>query len=337
MRRINWILGVLLIAQVVAAVALATTQGHKIVATHGPLLELVSAQVDTIVIADDEHTLKLVKHDDGWHVPARSGFPAPQQKVAQLLSDLQGLQARLPVATSTHARERFQVAKDAFARRITLKQAGERIATVYFGKSAGPGEVYVRRAGSDTIYEVHFGLWSASAVADDWLDPAYLHRQSADLARVELPQMTLLHEANAWQLADVPPGKTTAVKKAADVVSDLTTVAFAAMLGNKQDVAVPAEPAFAYTLVTAGGQQVSYRLYPHATAAKSADEGEGNESAWLLTTSGSDYVFRIEAAQVSRLRDVSRAQLVIDASTQAKGDAGGGADDAPAHDNTAQD
>lgn len=328
MRRINWVLGVLLIAQVVAAVALATTQGREVVATQGALLASNASRADTIVIADDTHQLKLAKRADGWHVSNRSGFPAPRQKVAQLLSSLQGLQARLPVATSSHARERFQVGKQAFARRITLKHDGERLATVYFGQSAGPGQVYARRADSNTIYEVRFKLWSASAQAGDWLDPAFLHQQSADLTRVALPDMTLVHKANAWQLADVAQGKTTAVKKAADAVSKLTMVSYVAMLGKRQGVDVPSGPDFAYTLVTAGGKRIRYRFYRQQDG--SGGGGDADASAWLLTTSGSDYVFRVSATEVSDLRAYSREQLVIEAATLDEQASGGSTDDATA-------
>lgn len=327
MRWMNPILGVVLVAQLAAAVVLATTGGGTGATTSGPLLALADASVDTIVIADGDASVKLVKQDDGWHVAGKSGFPAAEHSVDRLLNDLRSLQTRLPAATSVAARERFQVGKNNFARRITLKDDGNTVATVYFGESAGPGEVYARVAQRNAIYEIRFELWSAKADAGEWLDATYLHRATTELARVELPEITLKHKGNAWQLAQIPGDKTTAVTKTASLVSDLTTLPFETMLGVKQDMNLP-EPVFAYTLVTKSGEQVAYRfrkrMNPHEKessgekAGGSGKQASGSEkgqrrwaATWLVTTSDSAYVLSIDDNLVRQLRHTSRGKLVL--------------------------
>lgn len=312
----NLILGVLLVAQLVVAVVLASTGGGLTATTSGPLLTLEDAGIDTIVIASaEDDRIKLVKQDDGWHVPAEAGFPAAKYQVRNLLDNLKSLQAQLPVATSRQARERFKVGEGQYARRITLKSGGDTIATIYFGESAGPGEVYARVARHDAIYEVNFELWSASTDAGQWLDSTYLHRTTVELARVELPGITLEHKANAWQIVNVPKGKTTDVKKTGGLVSDLTTVAFAAMVGMQQEMQL-SEPEFSYTLVTKDGDKVTYRFRKQPVLAeKGGDKKAGDDNkkspTWLLTTSDSNYVFRINDNEVERLRDFKRSELVM--------------------------
>lgn len=329
MRWMNPILGIVLAAQLILAVMLTAAGGGVSATTGGPLLALDNANVDTIVIAsDDNRSVKLVKSDGGWQVPAKAGFPAVKQQVSSLLADLRSLQTRLPAATSKAARERFQVAKDRFARRITLKSGDNTLATVYFGESAGPGEVYARLASRDAIHEVRFELWSASADAGEWLVSTYLHRKGAKLARVELPEMTLKFQGNAWQIADLAEGQTTQVNKTANLVSDLSTLPFLSVVGVKQDMDLP-EPEFAYTLATKAGEQVTYRFRKRVTPHDKNSNGQqeaGNQKQpgdsgeqqtwgplWLVTTSASEYVFSIDDDPVARLRRAKRSKLVMSA------------------------
>lgn len=327
MKRVNLWLGAALVVQLVLAAVLVTGNDRLTTARPGKrLVDFDPAQVDTLVVeAPGAEPVRIVRREGAWQVPARYGFPADGKKVTGILESLASMQPRLPAATSEQARSRFHVNETGFERRLRLLSGDEEMATLYFGNSAGPGRVFVRRAGADAIYEVRFALWEANTDPAAWLDRDFLQRDPSEISAVSLPDVELRRDGEHWKVAGLDEDLVTDGTRAGTVVSRLTSIRFEDVLGRRADVPVP-DAAYGFTLVAAGGDEVEYRLARHEAAAPADDEEGTDEAAatggdreeeaadqpgdWLLTLSGSDYVFRIADSQARRIREFGRDDLV---------------------------
>ena len=89
--------------------------------THYGLVTLDPANIDHIRIEDeyDNETL-LVKTGEQWLLPELEGLPANPAKVVELLASITAQDNSWPIAQSTTARQRFQVADYHFQRSISL-------------------------------------------------------------------------------------------------------------------------------------------------------------------------------------------------------------------------
>jgi hypothetical protein len=319
----NLLLGAVLVVQLVLASTLIwSEQDFAAAPAKGPLVAFDKDGIDTIVIAADKDTsVTLSKGDDGWEVPARADFPASHGKVDKILTTLAGMKPRLPVATSDDARKRFHVADDSFQRRLSLKKGGDTVATVYFGDSAGPDRVFARLSGKDAIYEVNFGVREAKTDPVFWLDTEYLARSLKDIKRIDMPDVSIVRDGDSWKVASVPDGKTTDVRKASAVVSRVSTLRFDDVLGHSGDVKMP-DATYRVSVTTKDGDKVTYAFAPEKAGAGKADaakKGEKQGPDWLMTASGSDYVFRVGADTVKRLREYGPDKLVKAADKKAGG------------------
>ena len=84
------------------------------------------AEVTKLGIRDDlDGEAQLARVGERWLLPALHNLPADPEKVATLLDGLLSANDSWPVAHSSPARQRFQVADYLFQRRITLSFGDE--------------------------------------------------------------------------------------------------------------------------------------------------------------------------------------------------------------------
>lgn len=264
MQRVTIALGAVLAAQLVLAGVLHSGVlggAQTAPAAAGSLAEYEPDSVDAIRITGaDGGTLRIERGETGWRLPGSDGFPAGSSRVERLLRGLNGLDARLPVARTAAARERFRVGAERFERRVELLSGDETLATVLFGGSAGTGRVYARAAGRDTIHEVEFPLWHASAKPQKWYDSDVAAVDPASVRQAELPGFVLRRtEGKTWKLVDGEQAPSmTDPAKALRLVRRLAQPKI-------EDVtrAEPPDgnPVFAYTLTTKEGEEIRYRYF----------------------------------------------------------------------------
>ncbi len=156
----------LLVAQLVI-LALLTLGGDE----EGAAVNLLSfdpVQVTALEIEDvDGNLVNLARVDGEWRL---GELPADQDKINEVIESLAGGAANWPVATSENSQVRFEVAEDAFQRRIQFDGETGELATLYLGSSPGFRRIHARASGEQAIFSIDFGVHQLPVEASDWLD-----------------------------------------------------------------------------------------------------------------------------------------------------------------------
>ncbi len=162
--------------------------------------------VDGIVIEESkDKTLTLKKEDGRWSVDSGesgSAIPVDGEKVDKLLEKLAELRAPWPVATTTAARERFEVGDENRQRHLLLQAGGKIAAELLLGTSPGFRRLHVRIPGADEIYEVDLTHFELATSVDEWLDRAVLAADGAVSAVARDGQWRLARSDDGWMLDD---------------------------------------------------------------------------------------------------------------------------------------
>lgn len=165
--------------------ALATALVPASVAERGTRLRVTGNSGDSV---------ELVLHGDGWRLAA-GDLPVAPGRVQDLLDAL-GAAPGWPVARSTAAQERFEVAANGFERRIELLEGEENLATVYLGTAPGFRRVHARAASGEAIYSLAFNAHDAPAEASGWLDQSLAAVSGATTLRWS--GLVLRHGEQGW-------------------------------------------------------------------------------------------------------------------------------------------
>ncbi|MDX1804688.1 MAG: DUF4340 domain-containing protein [Alcanivorax sp.] len=304
MRRFNAILTALLALQLILVAVVFGSRSQAGNADNGPYLDLKQNALTSLQVSDNKgSSLTLKQGDNGWRVPARDDFPADSQHLDQLINGLNGVKPALPVAVSKDARQRFQVAKDHFNRHLVFHDAKGVVADLYLGKNAGANRVYARLAGKDAIQAITLPMWQASTQAADWLDHNYLNARPAQLTRITLPQATLTRQGPQWQVKGLADGKVTDHNKVQALLGHLRTLAWSHLLGGTDSVTLPAKATFSVTVMPKSNKAVAYRFY---------QDSQNGKPRWRVNRSDSPYVFTVDSARITPLRDATVAGLSMD-------------------------
>lgn len=294
----------LLVLQLLAALVLGLGGGDLAPApSEGELIAFEPGEVETIrIAARGGDPIALVRGESGWRIPVLADFPASQSEVDGLLERLDGLQRRLPVATSAEARERFRVSDATFERRVTLEGADGTLGSLYLGDSPGFRRIFVRVAGEDAVYEAEMGLFDVPAEAGEWANRTALHLERETLARIELADVALERADEGWQVADLAAGEEADPEAVDEAVRKVTGVNFREVLAAEGEPAYESEaPVFEYRVVPAEGDTVVYRLFEPT-------EGDG----YVLEVSDRPHRFALTPFVGEGLAGLSRAEVLKD-------------------------
>lgn len=195
----SWLTALLLLQLLLAAGLLLARQGLEEGGTPQPLLPVASSAVDRLVISDGEAQATVVRQDGAWMLPAVQ-LPANASKVNDILQRLEETATEWPVTTTSSSHTRFEVAEEAFQRRVQLFQGEGQAAEFYLGTSPGFRKVHLRRAGEDAVYAVTLNAFDLPASEDAWLDQSLL--AVAEPTRIVGPDYTLAESGDGvWTLA----------------------------------------------------------------------------------------------------------------------------------------
>jgi hypothetical protein len=186
------LLSALLALQLVIIAAVLLTEADFGEQAQGPFLAFEADTVDEIrVTGDDEDAsaLVLARAEEGWRLP--DGLPADADKVNDVLGKLAGLRSPWPVATSTGAAARFEVADGGYQRHVVLLADGDAVADLYLGTSPSYQHVHARRADDTGVYSVGISNYQLPTEADQWLDKTLLQARGA---------ISAVHRVGAWKL-----------------------------------------------------------------------------------------------------------------------------------------
>lgn len=280
--------------------------------TDKPVLSVDSDKVDQLSIKSGESNKVAIKrHDGGWALPGLSELPADSNQVGSLMTQLNNRRAGLAVATSSEARERFKVGQESFKRRLELALADGSTKVLYFGKSPGANEAYLRRKGEDAIHRVGIGTHLLPGKDENWLDKALLSYKPKEIGSIEVAGLTISRAAKPapdtekadkaetpdWQVSGLKDGKVADMAAVKRLVSQLGGFRVSGIAPKSQ--APEGEPAFEITVTPKTGSPVTYSLY-----------SAGKDKKARLVSSGHDAVFTVASRTQQTLQKVgSRDKL----------------------------
>ena len=223
-KTISW-LAILLAAQLALAAGLYWgSQGDNFEALGESLLTTDTSLADKLVFSSPDASVTLAKKSDAWSIPEYHDLPVNNEGLDTLLSKLGELQAGWPVANSSAAQARFEVAEDKFEKRMQLFRGDELLADIYVGTSPAYRRAHIRLAGATDIFSVELNAHDVYVKNEEWLDKALL--VVSDLNSVKGADYTLQKQDDAWSLVPEPvedalPLNTDQVEKLADTLSGL--------------------------------------------------------------------------------------------------------------------
>lgn len=168
-----WLTSLLLIQLLLAVALLWNNQREARLNQPKPLLSIDWQAVDSLSIEDKANGVYIAKSEGQWML-SKQQLPASNDKVNELLRNLEKLHTGWPVATTSNSHKRFQVAEDKFIRRVQLYSGGEVLGELFFGNSPGLHQSHVRRKGDDSIYTVDIDTLDMLPSSRPWFDISLL-------------------------------------------------------------------------------------------------------------------------------------------------------------------
>ncbi len=220
MTRTQWILGGTLVAQcAVLAILYSGSQRAGAGEPRALVPTLDPATVGRIEIRGDAgKTLHLAKTSGAWTLDEADGYPADPSKVETLLTDLQKLQVRRPIVTSSRYHETLKVTDDGAERRIKVYPAtgNDPVVDLLVGSSPSYGATNVRVAGDDRVYEVRdLRTYDIRPDAGSWIDRKLVDVPAEDVTKVSIRSGTstieLAKSGATWSMTQ-PAGEADASK-----------------------------------------------------------------------------------------------------------------------------
>ncbi len=161
-----------------------------------PDLSRQMASVGAIEIAQGEKKVTLERAGELWKIKERAGYPANQERVRALLSQLSQALLIEPRTASVERHKLLELedttGKDAKSRAVRiLNQKGQPISEIVLGKSrleafgSGKGGIYVRRPKEAQTWFAS-GDPKAPAEPKDWMTVAVFETESAKIAKLVL-------------------------------------------------------------------------------------------------------------------------------------------------------
>lgn len=193
----------LLLQLLIAAGLFWNSQQQQQQGLQQPLLSFEQSQVDRVVLADGDTTATLSRVDGNWQLPQMQQLPADSDKLDDLLSKLNALNAGWPVATTASGRERFEVAEDNFQRRLQLYRGDTALGELFVGTSPGFRKVHARRPGDDEIYSVALNSYELPVTDEAWLDKTLLSATGVD--SIKGPDYALHKKEESWGFVTAAP------------------------------------------------------------------------------------------------------------------------------------
>lgn len=316
MKKLITICAVLLVAQL--GLALWTNlrgPGDAAGTVQGPLVKGAAGAVDELLLETGEGaTLRLKKTAGRWLLPEVNDFPADSARVQALVERIAGLARTWPEATTSEAASRFKVAADRFAHRLTLRGGGADLGRVYLGSSAGLRRVYLRGEGETDILSIELDPRDLETGVDNWIDTAVLQLKAEEVARLELPDLTLVRQSDSLVVEGLTEGEELVPASRDALVQRVTGLSVAAVLGGGDPAgSALAKPSLRFSVQRTTGERLDY-VFGQAPQppAKGQEEAAAPpaETTYVLRVSGHERLFRVDGWQVDEIRHLNRAALV---------------------------
>lgn len=168
--------------------------------TPQPIAPFPASAIDELRIGDRfDNEAVLIRSGNQWLLPDLENLPASAEKIDALLQNLTTQSGNWPVADSSAARQRFQVAKYHYQKRLTVLSGGQELSNIFFGTSPGFRKLHARNDKQDAIYSISFSASDIPAVTDAWLETRLLQVRAP--LRIDTDLYNLYLENGRWMSA----------------------------------------------------------------------------------------------------------------------------------------
>lgn len=276
------------------------------------------SEADGLNIASKDKTLSLSKSAEGtWIVEGDLAFPASVNKLSGILDFFKEAKKGWPVGQTRASAKQFQVADDAFERKIEFKKDDKNLATLYVGDSPGFRKTYFRNGSDVQIFSLEFPSYEFGVEPKDWYDPHYLTFKAQDVQELNVNDISL-HRDQDGKLAakeDAPEGKEWSTNKAEAVVRAVSELRYTEVLGKADDTKLDlGKESFRFSVKLSGKEEThEYIISSKSIPADKTDkEAAGNATAsnkYFLKASHIPYVFEVPETAVKALQDAKREGL----------------------------
>ena len=309
MSRLNRILTIALIAQLVIAAAIFLPRIFPAGAESAPLFGAL--KVDDITrfsVQDmDGNQVELARQGEAWVVPSSEDYPADAAEIKTFLDKLVAVQTNPLVTRTSASHKRLQVADADFVRRLDFTLADSSTRTLFIGSTGAGGAAHVRAGGQAEVYQAR-DLYSYDAAANvaNWIDPVYF-----TIAQDRVVSLTLQNANGAfefekdsggnWTMKGLKSGEEFNADNLTALLSRLASLQMTQPLGKQTKPEYGLEqPGAVITLTTtddAGASQASTLRIGAKDAADNSYVISSSESPYIVRVAGfniEDFVTRTQ-------------------------------------------
>ena len=257
-----------------------------------PLLTLAGGQVDRLLISAADSKLEMRRDKDAWRMPDYHNLLVQDSLVERLLAELPGMSRGFPIAGSSGAKQRFEVAEDNFQRRVQYFAGAEQLAQLFLGTSPGFRQIRVRPGQEELVYSIEFNSYDVPVNSTHWLDKTLL--QVEEPSAISGVDYRIRRSEDQWLGEDgTAVSGETAMKSLSNGLASLrvTGAADAETTAILEEMAAP--PVLS---VSAGDTAYYYRLYEI-------------EDAYYIRRSDIPVFFALSKFDYDRLNDSNASTL----------------------------
>ena len=288
-------LAIILVAQLgLFGLLQANNKTFETFQTDETILNFDKNKVSKLEIITPDANLILEKSDANWVIPAKSNFPADEDKVDQLITKLSYTSRSIPVGSTETTQKQLNVTTDKFEKKIVLSTE-DTTSSLILGTSPGFKKNYVRNINEDTIYTANTGDWGLETDPKSWLDFEYLYFE---------PSKVSLYSSNVFDLNKTDAGfaisdsdKELDQKKVAEYLNRISQIRFSDLLEEKPK-GLPKKPELYFSVMLAEGEKV-YNFFK---------EKEGTN--YIVELSGSPFVLRIPGSYIASIKETTVDSLL---------------------------
>jgi len=162
-------------------------------------------RIEMFAAANPDEKLVLARADEDWVVASKFNAPATDSKVDDFLDDLVNLKGEFRADAETdEAKAEFQLADDsAFRVQAFTGEGDEPAIDVFVGKAPSRSNVFMRKAGEDSVYVEAVNLRQQAGVYGEDFDAApkpdsWLDKVAVDLDKDTITKVAATYPDKSW-------------------------------------------------------------------------------------------------------------------------------------------
>jgi hypothetical protein len=313
MNRLNQILVVLLVLQVVVAAIILVPRPAPAGEGESLFPDVEASRIVGLTITGaNGETLQLAKHDGAWVLPEADDYPVQEDKVPPVLDKLAALQADRLVTETTGSHRRLKVAEDEFERLVEFELDDGSRYRLYVGSSPSYGATHIRAEGQEEVYLTsELSAQDLGTAASAWVDRAYLDLPEDQIVALTVENangsLDLRNMGDAgWMLTDQADDETLDQSTVTSLANRAAYITLLEPLGREEKPEYGlSNPSAVVTIRTHNKEDGEDQTYTLWVGAQDAEDNN-----YVIRSSESAYYVRVSEYSVQDLVEYTRDDLL---------------------------